>query len=34
MDRGSIERELGKLDIMKEDLASLKKRYADQMSQV
>ena len=34
MERGSIERELGKLDIMKEDLASLKKRYADQMSQV
>ena len=34
MERGSIERELGKLDIMKEDLASLKKRYADQMTQV
>ena len=34
MERGSIERELGKLDIMKDDLASLKKRYADQMTQV
>ena len=34
MDRGSVERELGKLDIMKEDLASLKKRYDDQMTQV
>jgi DNA repair exonuclease SbcCD ATPase subunit len=34
MERGSIERELGKLDIMKEDLASLKKRYDDQMTQV
>ena len=34
MDRGSVERELGKLDIMKEELASLKSRYDAQMTQV
>ena len=34
MDRGSVERELGKLDIMKDDLTALKKRYDDQTTQV
>ena len=34
MDRGSVDRELGKLDNMKEDLASLKGRYAEQLERV
>lgn len=34
MERGSIERELGKLDIMKEELASLKARYIEQQERV